>query len=44
LQIDRFVAEVTEDPWNGQQLPAGLLIPIKPLVNQRPKKELCIML
>ncbi|CAK9860992.1 unnamed protein product [Sphagnum jensenii] len=42
--IKLFVAEVTEDPWNGQQLPTGLQIPIKPLVSQRPKKELCIML
>jgi hypothetical protein len=44
LQIGRFVAEVIEDPWNGQQLPADLLIPIKPLVSQQPKKESCIML
>jgi len=28
----RFVAEVIEDPWEGQELPIGAKIPTKPLV------------
>ncbi|XP_024388433.1 uncharacterized protein [Physcomitrium patens] len=32
IPIKLFVAEVIEDPWEGQELPLGTRIPTKPLV------------
>jgi hypothetical protein len=31
--VFRFVAEVIEDPWQGQDLPVGAAIPTKPLID-----------
>ncbi|KAL2622149.1 hypothetical protein R1flu_002354 [Riccia fluitans] len=40
--IKLFVAEVLDDPWDGQPLPTGAKIPLKPLVGAKGPAACCL--